>query len=86
MVERVHSTTVAVMPTSIFGLSFEAKALCEAIRQRNPKALILLDCCQASDACWHGERLASQGTQRCWLWSWKAHDNTLWGCVVDQPR
>ena len=30
MVERVHSTTVAVMPTSIFGLSFEAKALCEA--------------------------------------------------------
>jgi len=61
MVERVHSTTVAVMPTSIFGLSFEAKALCEAIRQRNPKALILLDCCQAFDACWHGERLASQG-------------------------
>jgi perosamine synthetase len=61
IVERVHSTTVAVMPTSIFGLSFEAKALCEAIRQRNPKALILLDCCQAFDACWHGERLASQG-------------------------
>ena len=61
MVERVQSTTVAVMPTSIFGLSFEAKALCEAIRQRNPKALILLDCCQAFDARWHGERLTSQG-------------------------
>ena len=61
MVERVHPATVAVMPTSIFGLPFDAKALCEAIRQRNPKALILLDCCQAFDARWHGERLASQG-------------------------
>ena len=39
MVERVHSTTVAVMPTSIFGLSFEAKALCEPCSNGIPRRL-----------------------------------------------
>ena len=61
MVEHVGPQTVAVLPTSIFGIPFDAKALCEAIRSRNPKALILMDCCQCFDARWQGERLASQG-------------------------
>lgn len=61
MVEAVGSRTGAVLPTSIFGMPFDAKALCEAIRSRNPKALILLDCCQCFDARWQGERLAAHG-------------------------
>src|SRR5262249_45275935 len=61
MVEHVSPQTVAVLPTSIFGIPFDAKALCEAIRIRNPKTLILMDCCQCFDARWQGERLASQG-------------------------
>src|SRR5262245_1689894 len=61
MVEHVGPQTVAVLPTSIFGIPFDAKALCEAIRSRNPKTLILMDCCQCFDARWQGERLASQG-------------------------
>ncbi len=75
MVEHVGPQTVAVLPTSIFGIPFDAKALCEAIRSRNPKALILMDCCQCFDARWQGERLASQ-----------ANDHSLRWCVVDQPR
>ena len=61
MVERVTPRTAAVIPTSIFGFSFDAAALCREIRRRNPNALILVDCCQAFDARWRGERLAAQG-------------------------
>jgi dTDP-4-amino-4,6-dideoxygalactose transaminase len=61
MVEQVRASTVAVIPTSIFGMSFDAAALCEAIRRRNPQALIIMDCCQCFDAHWQGELLVSQG-------------------------
>ncbi|MFI5364852.1 MAG: DegT/DnrJ/EryC1/StrS family aminotransferase [Candidatus Binatia bacterium] len=61
MLDRVGPNTVAVVPTSMFGLSFDASALCEAIRRRNSKALILIDCCQAFDARWQGTLLAEQG-------------------------
>ena len=61
MVERVSAKTVAVVPTSIFGTTFDAAALCDAIRRRNPKTLILVDCCQCFDARWHGAPLATQG-------------------------
>ena len=61
MVDRVGPNTAAVLPTSIFGMTFDVKALCEAIRRRNPKALILVDCCQCFDARWHGESLAARG-------------------------
>ncbi len=61
MVERVHADTVAVVPTSIFGMPFDAVALCDAIRRRNRNALILMDCCQCFDARWHGASLAAQG-------------------------
>ncbi|MGE3540971.1 MAG: DegT/DnrJ/EryC1/StrS family aminotransferase [Candidatus Tectimicrobiota bacterium] len=61
MLERVGARTAAVIPTSLFGMSFDAAALCRAIRRRNPQALILLDCCQAFDAQWQGEPLLAQG-------------------------
>lgn len=61
MVQRVGSGTFAVVPTSMFGMTFDAPALCAAIRRRNPNALILMDCCQCFDAGWRGESLASQG-------------------------
>jgi dTDP-4-amino-4,6-dideoxygalactose transaminase len=61
MVRRVDSGTIAVVPTSMFGMTFDAPALCAAIRRRNPNALILMDCCQCFDAGWRGESLASRG-------------------------
>ena len=61
MVERVNAGTVAVVPTSIFGMTFDAPALCDAIRRRNRNALILMDCCQCFDARWQGALLATQG-------------------------
>ena len=61
MAEQVGPGVAAVIPTSMFGFTFDAGALCAAIRRRNPQALILLDCCQCFDARWHGERLTAQG-------------------------
>lgn len=61
MAEHVNERTVAVVPTSIFGIPFDAAALCEAIRRRNRDAFILMDCCQSFDARWKGAPLAAQG-------------------------
>lgn len=61
MIHCVGSATAAVIPTSIFGMSFDAEALCAAIRRRNPKTLILMDCCQSFDAQWQGQPLITQG-------------------------
>lgn len=61
MVDRVGERTAAVVPTSMFGMSFDAPALCSAIRRKNPRALILLDCCQAFTARWQGRLLAAEG-------------------------
>ena len=61
MLERVGLHTTAVIPTSIFGVTFDAGSLVEAIRRKSPQALILIDCCQCFDACWQGQPLATQG-------------------------
>ena len=61
MLEQVGPQTAAVIPTSIFGMTFDAPALCDAIRRRNPRALIVMDACQCFDARWHGDALAAQG-------------------------
>lgn len=61
MADSVNERTVAVVPTSIFGIPFDAAALCEAIRRRNRDAFILMDCCQSFDARWRGAALAAQG-------------------------
>lgn len=61
MAERVGPRTVAAIPTSIFGMTFDAGNLCESIRRRNPGVLVLMDCCQCFDARWQGEMLAGQG-------------------------
>ena len=57
----VGADTVAAVPTSIFGVSFDAAALCAAIRRRNPKTFILMDCCQGFDARWRGDTMAAHG-------------------------
>ena len=61
MLSRIGAGTAAVIPTSIFGMSFDAAALCAEIRRRNPRALIIMDCCQCFDAHWQGEPLIAQG-------------------------
>jgi len=61
MIERVGPDTTAVIPTSIFGVTFDVGSLVEAIRRKSPRALILIDCCQCFDACWQGQLLATQG-------------------------
>lgn len=61
MAAAVGDDTSVVIPTSIFGLNFDAKGLIAAIRERNPRALIMVDCCQGFDATWQGEMMARQG-------------------------
>ena len=61
MTDAVTGRTVAVIPTSTFGWSFDADALCASIRRRNPNAVILMDCCQAFDAQYDGKMLAQMG-------------------------
>jgi dTDP-4-amino-4,6-dideoxygalactose transaminase len=61
MVKAIGPTTVAVIPTSIYGVSFDAEGLCEDIRNRNRGACILIDCCQALDARWQGRLLMHSG-------------------------
>lgn len=61
MVRAINARTVAVIPTSIFGMSFDAPALVRAIRARNPQVLIVMDCAQCFDARWNGALIAQQG-------------------------
>ena len=61
MTESVGAGTVAVVPTSMFGIPFDAASLCDGIRRRNPNAFILMDCCQCFDARWQGKSLLTQG-------------------------
>ncbi|MEW6717731.1 MAG: DegT/DnrJ/EryC1/StrS aminotransferase family protein [Chloroflexota bacterium] len=61
MIARVNQHTGMVIPTSIFGYAFDAVSVYEAIRRRNPRALILMDCAQCFDASWNGDVLAVQG-------------------------
>ena len=52
MVQAVGSKTVAVIPTSIYGMTFDVETMREDIRRRNRDACIIVDCCQALDARW----------------------------------
>ncbi|MGA2332879.1 MAG: DegT/DnrJ/EryC1/StrS aminotransferase family protein [Syntrophales bacterium] len=61
MVKAIGPETVAVIPTSIYGVTFDAEGLCEEICSRNRGACILIDCCQALDACWEGNLLLHAG-------------------------
>ncbi|MGZ3635207.1 MAG: DegT/DnrJ/EryC1/StrS family aminotransferase [Syntrophales bacterium] len=61
MIDRTTSRTVAAIPTSIFGMNFDAANLSEAIRRRNKNTIIFIDCCQCFDARWNGEMLAGCG-------------------------
>jgi dTDP-4-amino-4,6-dideoxygalactose transaminase len=61
MIDRTTSRTVAAIPTSIFGMNFDAANLSEAIRRRNKNATIFIDCCQCFDARWNGKMLAGCG-------------------------
>jgi dTDP-4-amino-4,6-dideoxygalactose transaminase len=61
MIDRTTSCTVAAIPTSIFGINFDAAYLFEAIRRRNKDIVIFIDCCQCFDARWNGEMLAAYG-------------------------
>jgi len=61
MVEAVGPRSVAVVPTSIYGMTFDAEGLCSEIRHRNRDACILVDCCQALDARWDGRLLMHAG-------------------------
>lgn len=61
MIGAVNEKTVAVVPTSIFGMTFDAPALVSAIRRKNPLAIVLMDCAQAFDTRWKGELIAAQG-------------------------
>jgi perosamine synthetase len=61
MIDQTTSRTVAAIPTSIFGMSFDAVHLCEAIRRRNQEVFILIDCCQCFDATWNSQMLTECG-------------------------
>jgi perosamine synthetase len=61
MIDQTTSQTVAAVPTSIFGMTFDAAHLCEAIRRRNQKVLIFIDGCQCFDAKWNGQMLTECG-------------------------
>jgi perosamine synthetase len=61
MIDRTTSRTAAVIPTSIFGMNFDAADLSEAIRRRNKNAIIFIDCCQCFDARWNRDMLAGCG-------------------------
>ncbi|MFQ5455909.1 MAG: DegT/DnrJ/EryC1/StrS family aminotransferase [Nitrospirota bacterium] len=61
MIEKVGFNTAAVIPTSIFGMSFDAVQLCKEIRRKNPNTFILTDCCQSFNAQWKGNLLVREG-------------------------
>jgi dTDP-4-amino-4,6-dideoxygalactose transaminase len=86
MVDRVTEHTVAVVPTSMFGMSFDATSLCAAIRRRNSRALILLDCCQCFTASWHGRLLAGEGDAALLAFGIGKPMTTLFGGAVLTAR
>ncbi|HLO30012.1 MAG TPA: DegT/DnrJ/EryC1/StrS aminotransferase family protein [Anaerolineales bacterium] len=61
VIRKVTERTSVVLPTSIFGVPFDAKTLANSIRKRNPKTFILMDCAQCFDTLWNNESLAAQG-------------------------
>ena len=61
MIDRTTSRTVAAIPTSIFGINFDAADLIEAMRRRNKGIIIFIDCCQCFDARGNGQMLAGCG-------------------------
>ncbi len=61
MLRCVTDRTAVVIPTSLFGIPFDAPALYRAIRTRNPDALVIADYCQAFDATWPGTSIHEQG-------------------------
>jgi perosamine synthetase len=86
MVSRVGAGTVAVVPTSMFGMTFDAAALCDAIRRRNSTALIVMDCCQSFDARWQGALLAAQGDAAVLAFGIGKPMTTLFGGAVLTDR
>jgi len=61
MLDAVNAETAAVIPTSIFGHTFDAPQLVASIRRKNKNAFVLLDCAQAFTTRWQNELLAVQG-------------------------
>lgn len=61
MLQQVNRNTAVVIPTSIFGVPFDASTLFREIRNRNPEALVIVDYCQAFDATWPGTAIQEQG-------------------------
>jgi perosamine synthetase len=61
MIDAVDERTAAIIPTCIFGMTFDAPALVSALRRKNSRALILMDCAQSFDVSWRKERIISQG-------------------------
>lgn len=61
MVDGVNQATAAVIPTSIFGHTFDAPQLVERIRRKNKNAFVIMDCAQAFTARWNRDLLAAQG-------------------------
>lgn len=61
MIDAIDVNTSAVVPTSIFGMTYDAPALVEDIRRKNNKAFVLMDCAQCFDAKWKGELIVGQG-------------------------
>ena len=61
MIRAVSAQTTAVVPTSIFGIPFDATALVAAIRRKNPRAFVLMDCAQGFDVRSQDALIAAQG-------------------------
>lgn len=61
MIRAVNSNTTAVLPTSIFGIPFDAHSLVAAIRRKNPRAFILMDCAQSFSVRSQDAMIAAQG-------------------------
>ena len=61
MVGRIGRDSVAAIPTSIFGHTYDALSLTRAIKKRNPGIRVFHDCCQAFDVSWENTRIALAG-------------------------
>ncbi len=61
LLAAVDMETAAVIPTSIFGHTFDAPRLVEMIRRKNKNAFVLLDCAQAFTVKWNDALLGAQG-------------------------
>ncbi len=82
MVQAVGRETVAVIQTSIFGMTFDTEGLCGEIRRRNSNACILIDCCQALDARWQGRLLMHSGDGALLAFGIGKPMTTLYGGVL----